>query len=561
MHFETLESRRLLSAGSLDPFFGDGGRVLLGSGKNPERIDQILPMSDGRTLAVGQLNPDGQFPSLPSLVLARFNADGSLDASFNGNGALQDGQLASFTTVRAALTPDGKIVVIAHRPEFTDLLRYNADGSLDATFGTNGVVTADIEAQNLAVTRAGKIILCGSYFRGNQDNFTLAVEVLNPDGTPDTTFAGAGFIVPQRLRTEDTFTDSFADVILALPDGDILVAGHRNHADDLENGTAFQGEILLARFNPDGSFDSAFGDRGIYFDPTTAGMKLVYDAALSPAGDRIVVTKTASGNPFLCAFASDAGTLEKTAALQGNEPFFQHGVPLAIDEVGRSYVVGQKRIDSVENFAAVRYDENLALDPTFGEGGTAVLPSPQDDVPYAIAPAADGTILIGGQGHNRLELARIFASAAPVAVAHARRITQPGSTGCRFTVTYRDDGQIDRSTIDSDDVRVVLPDGSTRKVRLIDIAATSDSGIRVAMYRFPAPGGTFDRSDNGVYSIRLRGHEVADMKGHFAVPRTIGTFSVRIAATSSTRSATPARPDVLDQDRAPRPRRMLDELT
>jgi len=128
-----------------------------------------------------------------------------------------------------------------------------------------------------------------------------------------------------------------------------------------------------------------------------------------------------------------------------------------------------------------------------------------------------------------LELARLFSSAGPVAVAHARRITQAGTTACRFTVTYRDDGQVDRSTIDSDDLRVVLPDGSTRKVRLVDIATTSDSGIRVATYRFPAPGGTFDRSDNGVYTIRLRGHEVADTKGHFAAPRAIGTFTVRIA--------------------------------
>src|SRR5262249_40456217 len=154
-------------------------------------------------------------------------------------------------------------------------------------------------------------------------------------------------------------------------------------------------------------------------------------------------------------------------------------------------------------FAVTRYDANLALDATFGEGGTAVLPSPQADVPYAIAPAADGTILVGGQGANKLELARVFASAGPAATAHARRITQAGATSYRFTVTYRDDGKIDRSTIDSDDVRVVLPDGSTRKVRLIDIATTSDSGIRVATYRFPAPGGSFDRSDNGVYTIRL----------------------------------------------------------
>jgi hypothetical protein len=102
-----------------------------------------------------------------------------------------------------------------------------------------------------------------------------------------------------------------------------------------------------------------------------------------------------------------------------------------------------------------------------------------------------------------------------------------------LTVTYRDDEGIDVTTLDNRDVRITGPHGFVRYARLAAIGATADPRQRIVRYKLVAPGGSWDESDNGLYTLSLRSLQVSDTSSHFARTPTLGTFSVNINSQSA----------------------------
>ena len=97
-------------------------------------------------------------------------------------------------------------------------------------------------------------------------------------------------------------------------------------------------------------------------------------------------------------------------------------------------------------------------------------------------------------------------------------------------MTYRDDDAVDVNTIDDNDIRVIFPDGSIHRARLLRVDQSGPGKVRVAHYRFPAPGGSWDAADTGSYVIRLRGRQVADTRGRFSQARILGEVRAVIPA-------------------------------
>src|SRR5437870_4521249 len=199
--------------GSLDSSFGSGGRVLTDFGLDDEARAVVL-QADGKIVVAGGFG--GAF-----FALARYNADGTLDPSFGSEGRVftnfggRDGARA------LALQADGKIVATGFassdfgtRRRFA-LARYNPDGSLDRQVVTS-FADRD-EASALALQSARKIVVAGFSEAGGRHDFALAR--YNPDGTLDLTFGTGG-----KVTTDfGGFDDAFA---LALQtDGKIVVAG------------------------------------------------------------------------------------------------------------------------------------------------------------------------------------------------------------------------------------------------------------------------------------------------------------------------------------------------
>lgn len=189
----------------LDPTFGGFGslgQVLVDIGASDSRANALGIQADGKLVVAGSafqnadalvLAPGGKIVVVGSstadtnFALARYNADGRLDTSFDGDGKVTTGFGGSASASAVALQTDGKLVVagcgaraVGTANDFA-LARYNANGSLDATFGTGGQVTTGFGpggdcANAVAMMALGvnRIVVAGSTYNGSHNDFALA---------------------------------------------------------------------------------------------------------------------------------------------------------------------------------------------------------------------------------------------------------------------------------------------------------------------------------------------------------------------------------------------------
>jgi uncharacterized delta-60 repeat protein len=191
---------RLTSTGELDTTFDGDGRqqTSAGNGSASDEIEDLVRQPDGKVVAVGtSQQPDGQF-----FALYRYDSHGDLDTTFSNDGfqktSFADGTQAlnANAALSAALQPDGRIVVAGLRSKSTDedfaVARYDANGGLDASFSGDGRWTTDFKpeapdyATDVVLQANGRIVLAGNVDR------KAAVLRLEQDGSMDEGFADAG---------------------------------------------------------------------------------------------------------------------------------------------------------------------------------------------------------------------------------------------------------------------------------------------------------------------------------------------------------------------------------
>ena len=284
------------------------------------------------------------FFCLPNSVSA---AAGDLDTTYGLTGKVVTdfvgrGGVAYATTVQ----PDRKIVVggtaftgdIFSAADFA-LVRYNLDGSLDTSFGVGGKVLTDFagnqdEIHGLTIQADGKILAVGRVRNTAGIHFGLAR--YHPNGTLDSTFGTGGKVVA-NVRLDD----SEANAVLIQPDGRIVAAGRGTSSSPTNINFA------LARFNPNGSFDTTFGTGGTVVTDM-GGFDIANDLALQLDGKLIA------------------------AGFKGN-------------------------VAERDNYALARYNPDGSLDDTFGSGGKVETDFfLADDRGRSVALQADGKILVAG---------------------------------------------------------------------------------------------------------------------------------------------------------------------
>ena len=187
----------------LDPTFGVGGIAVTDLGRS-DWVEALALQNDGKIVAVGQTQLS-TFPYSTEFALARYSANGSLDAGFGTGGVVTIGFGGNESRAFAGgVQADGKVVVagVAKRvPTGADiaLARFNGDGSLDPSFGVGGKVLTDFAfasthelALDLAIQPDGKVIVAGGTrrFGTTTDNFALAR--YNPDGSLDRASTATG---------------------------------------------------------------------------------------------------------------------------------------------------------------------------------------------------------------------------------------------------------------------------------------------------------------------------------------------------------------------------------
>jgi uncharacterized delta-60 repeat protein len=219
---------RYSSNGSLDTTFGSGGKVLTPLAQQSD-ADALLLQPDGKLIVSGDTDPDYPSGNNSYWVLARYNANGSLDSTFSTGGIVsgpfEGGGASGPLGKGAALYPSrtanaGKIIAVGDVSGGMGMARYTPDGSLDTSFGTGGeVITSTNSPTAIVIATDGKLVVAGRY------NGAQAVFRYNSDGSVDGTF-GTGGIVTTAIGVGS----SYASAVVLQSNGDIVTAGYATNS-------------------------------------------------------------------------------------------------------------------------------------------------------------------------------------------------------------------------------------------------------------------------------------------------------------------------------------------
>lgn len=321
---------RLNADGSMDDSFDTGTGA-------DQAITCTIIQPDGKMVLGGNFT---SLNGIPCGHMARLNSDGSMDGGFNqGTGA--DNSLWAI-----ARQPDGAMIIAGGFSSYNGtgrnhVARILADGSLDTAFdpgsGTDGVVKA------IALQPDGKILL-GGIFNTFNGMPSANIARINTDGSLDNTFQiGAG-------------PDSYVTSIAVQPDGKVIVGGYF---------TLFNGIMAnrITRLNADGSVDSTFNSG-------TGASNNVWATAIQPDGKIII------GGEFLSYNGTAQARITRLNADGSMDPFFNSGTgadytvsSIVVQGDGRTYMGGYfSSYNGTARNSFMRLNMDGSLDSTFNRG-------------------------------------------------------------------------------------------------------------------------------------------------------------------------------------------------
>jgi uncharacterized delta-60 repeat protein len=383
--------------GDLDLTFDTDGIVITAIDSNNIGRD-IVVQPDGKIIVGGYTvhGTDGT-----DFALARYNTNGSPDSSFSEDGQLRThiGNFGSIDRILSiALQSDGKIVAVGYTNSNTTgdfaLARYNADGSLDSSFSSDGLLIHEIgyydEAHSVAINPSGKIVVAGYTYGQGVPKFIVAQ--YNPNGTPDSSFSADGLVT-----ISIGVINNEAEAVALQSDGKIVVAGLSDY------------KFSLVRYNTDGSLDTSFSSDGKL--TTSIGDTTDYAYAIAIQSDgKIVVAGSAATlinsilkRDFALARYNTDGSLDSSFSMDGK-------VITAIDTInhdgsnsvvlqadGKIVAAGYSNDGLNNHFALVRYNPNGSLDNSFGSDGhlTTAIGTGESNA-FSVAIQADGKIIAAG---------------------------------------------------------------------------------------------------------------------------------------------------------------------
>ena len=360
--------------GSLDSCFGNNGAVTsyLGCGNS------LVVQSDGKILVAGShIHKNDDHLQNDDFTLVRFNMNGSLDTTFDGDGGVRTPfEFGGGEAVSVALQSDGKIVAAGYHGNKLAVVRYHVNGSLDTTFGGSGKVTTLIGnyrsyGSAVAVQADGKIVVSGAIFGptgGLSQDFAL-IRYL-PNGGLDRNFNGTGSV------TTDIAYDWTTGMILQS-DGAILLTGWSAPTAALYYT---QRVMALLRYTPSGKLDTTFGDTG----------KLTFPIGAS--SESLGITLQSDGKILITGEAATGGDL----AIDTDDDVSPHDLALV-----------RANIDGSKDWS---FHHNGIVTTDFGgyDGG--------DDSGNSVAVQSDGKIVVAGSTGGAFALVRYLGDGPEILV-------------------------------------------------------------------------------------------------------------------------------------------------
>ncbi len=379
------------AASQFDMNFGTAGKVVSGLGGTGGNGDLEI-QSDGKLVVIG----------ISGFAVARYNANGTLDNTFDGDGVAVAPVPSVGQANAVAIQTDGKILVGGFAAGDFALVRFNTNGSLDTTFDGDGIailVLADSQSINdIAIQPDGKII-AGGTTGGNPNPIDFMVARFNANGSIDTTF-----------DTDGIFTTSFdtLDLLTSVAiqtDGKIVAGGRAAHFSS--------SDFSLIRLNTNGALDTSFDTDG-KLTTSIRDFDILNTVMLQPDG-KIVATgdtqNSGSNRDVAVIRYNPDGSLDTGFDVDGiaiaNIMVVAETSAAVIQPDGKIIVTAQQNRDGA---AAVRFNSNGSLDTSFHGDGIFIFPlsSYTNTIPNAIAIQPDGKIVISGSNGPNNFLSRLL---------------------------------------------------------------------------------------------------------------------------------------------------------
>jgi uncharacterized delta-60 repeat protein len=244
--------------------------------------------------------------------VARFRQDGTLDPNFGGDGKVRtlfpEGAAYGYSV---GIDSHGNIVVAGEieidpdaDPRDFDfaVARYHPNGTLDHSFGGDGLVTTDFDhgtdgAWDLAIQPNDKVVVAGWTRPNNFYRFAVVRYQIN--GSRDGSFSGDGKLVMNF--SPGVSVDNYALAVRLRPDGKIVVGGHISF-------TPAGGIIGLGRILPGGTPDPSFGDEGKIINDLGQGGGVYFEDMALQDDNKFVVTGELRGPSENWLFVARFGT-------------------------------------------------------------------------------------------------------------------------------------------------------------------------------------------------------------------------------------------------------------
>lgn len=396
---------RNVTSGALEPSYDGDGLMTIDVRDRNAAARAVAHQADGRIVVAGSRHNGAE----NDLVLARFHEDGTLDASFGVAGKVIWTTSPDDEARAVAIQPDGRIVVAGWSSAGILVLRFDADGDLDATFDPDPVPAVDLVG-DVAIQPDGRIVVAGATSGASTD---IAVIRYLANGTLDASFDGDG------LATTAVSTGNEAAYAVEIqPDGKIVVAGYAE-----VGGTQ---DFALVRYQANGALDHSFGSFGrvaTHFGATDVGVAM----ALQPDGRIVVAGYTANASfdavDFAVARYGATGALDvgfdgdgKVTTAIGFGVEYAMGVGIQPD--GKIVAAGPTVIGAGADFGLVRYAADGALDAGYGSGGKTLVDFGAGGHDIAAAMSLDdlGRAVVVGQANTRFAIARVLGDPEPVSV-------------------------------------------------------------------------------------------------------------------------------------------------
>ena len=350
LHLEPLETRILMTAGFLDSAFDSDG---IAAGTFNVGLAAVEVQADGKILVAGQQSLTSGRNSQSATALARYNADGTLDTSFGVGGK----RITDLNTKKndwandIALQSDGKIVVTSgydtggNGGMSFSVQRYLANGTLDSSFGGGGKVSTDLgstsDQSTELVIQPDGKILVGGR-TGTANGLDFALVRYLANGVIDTSFGSGGKVITSLSADNDFLHALSIQLVDVAGTPTPRILAAGNH---VANG---QADFALARYDLAGNLDASFGVAGMVRLPQNLGTGYVYTLAIQPDGKILA----GGGGPNPVSASSD--------------------------------------------MCVARFLTDGMLDATFGQGGIAFVNGGLIEQAKSLQLQADGKIVLGG---------------------------------------------------------------------------------------------------------------------------------------------------------------------